>query len=160
MFQSSYLTVTKSCKYCEALETCPLLVTTVVGFVVGDGSWLGDTVTGSVCLGRSTGVFWTGWPVAWGLVGSAVVVDVVWLWWDSTTGLVSAVWPNGSLNWRRCRRFFLYSLPSSVLTLYDRMSTCCSTQALNYFLSLSPCLGGTRTISPDCKGGSSLLVWL
>ena len=91
MFQSSNLTVTKSCKYCGALETRPLLVTTVVGFVVGDGSWPGDTDTGSVCLGRSTGVFWTGSPVALGLVGSAVVGDVVWLCWGSTTGLVSAV---------------------------------------------------------------------
>ena len=60
MFQSPCLSVTKSCKYCGALETRPLLVTTVVGFVVGDGSWLGDTDTGSVCLGRSAGVFWTG----------------------------------------------------------------------------------------------------
>ena len=41
MFQSPYLTVTKSCKYCGALETRPLLVTTVVGFVVGDGPGLG-----------------------------------------------------------------------------------------------------------------------
>ena len=47
MFQSPYLSVTKSGKYCGALETRPLLVTTVVGFVVGGGSWLRDTVTGS-----------------------------------------------------------------------------------------------------------------
>ena len=58
MLQGSYLTVTKSCKYCGGLETHLLLVTT--GFVMGGGSWLGDTVTGSVCLGRSTGLFWTG----------------------------------------------------------------------------------------------------
>ena len=160
MLQGSYLTVTESCKYCGALETRPLLVTTV-GFVVGGGSWLGDTVTGPVCLGRSTGLFLTGWPEALGLVGSAVVGDVlVWLCWGCTTGLDSAVWANRSLDWRRCRRFLLYSLPSSVLTSYDRMSTCSSTRALNHFLSLSPCLEATRAISPDCKGGSSLLVWL
>ena len=91
MLQGSYLTLTKSCKYCGGIKTRPLLVTTV-GFLVGGSSWLGDTVTGSVCLGRSTGLCWTGLPVALGLVGSAVVGDVlVWLRWGCTTGLTSAV---------------------------------------------------------------------
>ena len=60
IFYSPYLTVTNSCKYCRAREIRPLLVTTVGLTVSEGGSWLGETVTGSVCLGCPAKLSWTG----------------------------------------------------------------------------------------------------
>ena len=56
-----YLTVTKSCTYCGARDTLPLLVTTVDLAWPAGGTWLGETVIGSVCLGWAAKLCWAGW---------------------------------------------------------------------------------------------------
>ena len=92
------------------------LVTTVGLTEPDGGSWFRESVTGSACLGWPARLFWTGWPVSWGLIGSAAAgAGFDGLSCDGRTKLVSEVWTNGSLDWRRCLQFLLYSLPSSVL---------------------------------------------
>ena len=96
---SPYLTAIKSCKWCGARETRPLLVTTVGLTEPDGGSSLGESGTGSVCLGWPARLFWTGWPVSWGLIDSAAAGAMLdGLSSGGQTKLVSEVWPNGFLD--------------------------------------------------------------
>ena len=96
---SPYLTVIKSFKWCGARETRPLLVTTVGLTGPDGGSSLEESGAGSVCLGWPARLFWTGWPVSWGLIDSAAAGAMLDGWSCSgQTKLVSEVWPNGFLD--------------------------------------------------------------
>ena len=159
MLQGLYLTVTKSCKYCGALETrLPLSQLLALFWEMAPG--LGTL--------SPTLFAWADPQRCFGLVD-------LWLWawlvqllgvicWTGCVGVAQQGWFHQSeevVPWTgegatiSPVQFAIFS-PDFTRSNVDLFFNTC----LEPFFSLSPSLGATRTISPDCKGGSSLLVWL